>query len=275
MKNRFTQLASALLVLTLLSTCAVSGTYAKYVTSASATDTARVAQFGVTITSWADNSLFKEEYASDSSQSTPAYTTATVISSDKNTASTETTVIKNVVAPGTKNDGGVNFKVEGSPEVAVRVSFELKGVGENETYKQVCVPAKNAEGNKIEYRDWTTDDENAKFQMGDNNDYYPVRFTLKKKNVDEPVATGTLQEINVALSGISKDYAPNTNLADAEAGVGEYSLSWEWVFTGNDPTDKLDTLLGQVAAEKDSDAKNAGVVTDLAFDLAITVTQID
>ena len=44
------RVASALLVAVLLSTCAISGTFAKYVTEGSGSDTARVAKFGVTVT---------------------------------------------------------------------------------------------------------------------------------------------------------------------------------------------------------------------------------
>lgn len=49
-KNKIMRLASALLVLTLMTTCAISSTFAKYTTSASGTDTARVAKWGFTDT---------------------------------------------------------------------------------------------------------------------------------------------------------------------------------------------------------------------------------
>lgn len=47
-KNRMMRLASALLILTMVTTCAISGTFAKYVTEVTATDTARVARWGFT-----------------------------------------------------------------------------------------------------------------------------------------------------------------------------------------------------------------------------------
>ncbi|MFR0985955.1 MAG: hypothetical protein ACLSFZ_04975 [Frisingicoccus sp.] len=43
-KNRMMRLASSLLVLTLLTTCVISGTFAKYTTQAGGSDTARVAK---------------------------------------------------------------------------------------------------------------------------------------------------------------------------------------------------------------------------------------
>lgn len=105
-KNKMMRLASCLLVAVLLTTCAVSGTFAKYVTSGSATDSARVAKFGVTVTGTGD--MFKKEYAKDDNTFTLAENT--VVSTDK------------VVAPGTEGSLG-GFAITGTPEVAVRVSY--------------------------------------------------------------------------------------------------------------------------------------------------------
>ena len=46
-KNKVMRFASLLLIATLLTTSVISGTFAKYTTSDSAQDTARVAKFGV------------------------------------------------------------------------------------------------------------------------------------------------------------------------------------------------------------------------------------
>ncbi len=105
-KNKMMRLASCLLVAVLLTTCAVSGTFAKYVTSGSATDSARVAKFGVTVTGTGD--MFKTEYAKDDDTFTLAENS--VVSTDK------------VVAPGTSGSLG-GFAITGTPEVAVRVSY--------------------------------------------------------------------------------------------------------------------------------------------------------
>ena len=45
-KNRMLRLASALLILTLLTTSVIGGTFAKYVSTGSVSDTARVAKWG-------------------------------------------------------------------------------------------------------------------------------------------------------------------------------------------------------------------------------------
>ena len=44
-KNKMMRIASALLVAVILTTCAISGTFAKYVTSTPGSDSARVAKF--------------------------------------------------------------------------------------------------------------------------------------------------------------------------------------------------------------------------------------
>ncbi|MGN1467521.1 MAG: hypothetical protein ACI4W1_04360 [Ruminococcus sp.] len=105
-KNKMMRIASVLLVAVILTTCAISGTFAKYVTSGNGSDSARVAKFGVTVNGTADT--FKETYAKDDTSFTLAANTV---------VSTE-----DVVAPGTSGSM-VAFTLEGTPEVAVRVEF--------------------------------------------------------------------------------------------------------------------------------------------------------
>lgn len=106
-KNKMMRIASVLLVAVILTTCAISGTFAKYVTSGNGSDHARVAKFGVTVTGTANT--FKETYAKDD-------TSVTLIGNS--VVSTE-----DVVAPGTSGSMAA-FSITGTPEVAVRVKFE-------------------------------------------------------------------------------------------------------------------------------------------------------
>ncbi|MBR3779262.1 MAG: hypothetical protein IKL13_06035 [Clostridia bacterium] len=99
-KNVMMRVASALLVAVLLSTCVISGTFAKYVSEGSGYATARVAHWGVTISGTALEA-FKTNY--------------------DNTVVTSTT--EKLVAPGT-NGSLAGFAVEGTPEVDVRVNFD-------------------------------------------------------------------------------------------------------------------------------------------------------
>lgn len=105
-KNKMMRLASILLVCVLLTTSVISGTFAKYVTSGSASDTARVAKWGVTITGTADT--FAKTYAKNDGGFTLAANTV---------VSTE-----DVVAPGTSGTMAA-YTINGTPEVAVRVAF--------------------------------------------------------------------------------------------------------------------------------------------------------
>lgn len=106
-KNRMMRVASALLVAVLLSTCAISGTFAKYVAKGSGSDTARVAKWGVQVTGTAET--FADTYAKDDGSF--IVTTNTVESTE------------DVVAPGTTGNMAA-FTITGTPEVAVRVKFE-------------------------------------------------------------------------------------------------------------------------------------------------------
>ena len=96
-RNTILRVSAILLVLTLLSTCVISGTFAKYTTSADANDDARIAKWGVVVT--ADADAFSEDYD------------GTVIS---------LTSDEKVLAPGT--DGNLcGLTIEGNPEVVVDV----------------------------------------------------------------------------------------------------------------------------------------------------------
>ncbi|MBQ2827239.1 MAG: hypothetical protein IJF13_08440 [Clostridia bacterium] len=228
-KNKVMRVASALLVAVLLSTCAISGTFAKYVTTASGTDTARVAKWGVDIRI-VSGSGFSNEYETHDGD----YDGALSVKSVDNAK---------VVAPGTSSedvDGDVEFTISGSPEVAVKVDIAFDAKSE----------IKLAAGDYLDYT--TANDKNDTFTL--NEEYYPVKFTLTKDGT--PVVTkGTLSDVETALNGDAKSYPPNTTL-DAV-----YALTWEWAFDGND---KADTYLG-----------NEATLQSLAYDLSITVTQID
>lgn len=107
-KNKTMRIASLLLVAVLMTTCIISGTYAKYVTTGEVSDTARVAKFGVEVT--ANSDLFATTYAKHDSTYSG---TLSVVSSDTD----------KVVAPGTSGDIAA-AGLTGTPEVAVRVSYE-------------------------------------------------------------------------------------------------------------------------------------------------------
>jgi len=95
-----------LVVLTLITSCFVGGTFAKYVTENEGMDTARVAKWGVEVTVTGDG--FKTSYGKDYAESNVEGNTVISSTGEK------------VVAPGTKGTfGGV--KIPGNPEVAVKI----------------------------------------------------------------------------------------------------------------------------------------------------------
>lgn len=65
MKNKFMRIAAVTLMLCLVTTCAISGTFAKYTTEASGTDTARVAYWGWTGATMTLDNLFAKTYSTD------------------------------------------------------------------------------------------------------------------------------------------------------------------------------------------------------------------
>ena len=108
-KNRTMRIAAVMLVFALLTTCIISGSFAKYVTGGTAgKDEARVAIWGVTFLTTGE-AFYKN------------YLTGT------NTGTTETTGISvkaavEAVAPGTKGTLA-KFSMRGTPEVSFEVTY--------------------------------------------------------------------------------------------------------------------------------------------------------
>ena len=260
-KSKSMRAAGALLVATLLSTSAVSGTYAKYVTSDSGSDTARVAKFGVVVA--ASGSLFSETYIHEPEEA--GTTGLTVVSSSND----------NVVAPGTNSGDGLTFSITGTPEVATKIVIDVTDadggdfteLSESEIWLKKAAALPDVTNN-------TTDT----FAL--ENDYYPVQFTLTKPDGSKTV--GTLAEIEAALEGLSTDFIePNTDLS---TDYGTYTLTWAWAFGNDDDAvsgnDKADTLLGDLAAgtgPEDISTLEEGTDynLDCGIQIKISVVQVD
>lgn len=108
-KNRMMRIAAVMMVLALVTTCVISGSFAKYVTTGTAAeDSARVAKWGVTVSAASSTlEVFKTSYNKDSDTSIGVTVQGT----------------QKLVAPGTKNQGAAIINVAGTPEVAVRVAY--------------------------------------------------------------------------------------------------------------------------------------------------------
>lgn len=263
-KSRSMRLASALLVLTLLSTCMISGTFAKYTTQASASDTAKVAKWGVTVV--ASNALFEENYTTDDTVETFSYTGVYSVDAKDDT---------DVIAPGTK--GSMTFSIDGTPEVAVNVKVEFDKT-EGTDLKMITLPAGiYKDYTKATYAEGeTVAAYNGTFTLTAN--YYPVLWTLKRADTSSATKTVvtnmenvTLQDVENYFDTLSVNYDPNTDLGKT---FGYYELSWEWPYE-TEGKDAADTYLGNVIAATPTDIDTTGVLTTEAFSLDITVTQID
>ena len=247
-KNVMMRVAALLLVCVLATTCGISGTFAKYVTSDNGSDVARVAKWGVTAT--VDGTLFATTYKNVANNNVPGESDESVLT----VVSSNTT--DKLVAPGTQNTEGMSFKLTGTPEVDVTVVFKFEVVDNKEI--------KLAVG---EYYDPTTGDENDTFKV--DNDYYPVVFTLKKDG--QTLVSGNVATINNWLNTyLNGTYQANTDLSNINIdGEGAYTLTWAWAFDNN--MDAADTYLGNAIAGGGA----VGATTDIEVKFTITVTQVD
>jgi len=228
-KNRMMRLASTLLVAVLITTTTISGTFAKYTTSGTATDTARVAKFGVKVTATGDGAMFSKSYEEGN---------VTVLSDEK------------VVAPGTKNENAAKFEITGEPEVDVSIKYtatldlgdkwEVDADGDPSTpaTEEYCPIVFTINGET--YATKTVDD-----------DLGPGIINHVFNSVDELEAgvAGAITALNVDRVDVTD---PATDLSTLGK---DLSVKWEWPF---DIDDTKDTALGDAAA---LDEANAGKVT--------------
>ena len=112
-KNIMMRISAVLLLAVLLTTCVISGTWAKYVSQGSASDSARVAKWGVTVTVTG-----KEAFAETYDDVANGTSVVSIKADDPNTK-------ENVLAPGTNGTLG-SASIAGQPEVKVHVSFALE-----------------------------------------------------------------------------------------------------------------------------------------------------
>lgn len=236
-KNNMMRLASGLLVAVLISTSTISGTFAKYVTEDSSTDTARVAEFGVRIT--ANGQIFTDTHEGIEANW-----------SGKNTVDGQG---ENVVAPGTSGDM-VKMTLTGQPEVAVRVTYDLT---------------------TFDLTDWTLYDGNTEYCpiiFSVNNETYGTNDTSATNKFS--TVSELKDAITSAVEDYSKEYEPNTDLSGV--GDDSLAISWEWPFSVDKDHDIKDTILGDKAAGINQDGtliEKAPAGIDIG--ITTTVTQID
>lgn len=314
-KNNVMRVFSLLLALTLISVCAISGTFAKYVTKVEGQDHARVAKWGVLLN--IEGNAFSDKYEATDEKYLAAEGEFSVQAEEKGDF---------VVAPGTNSEQAGNTlkaSVTGRPEVAARYAVVISDV------EDIVLPAGT-------YTDYTVAPYNTTFTL--DKDYAPVKWnlTIDKNganaiNVADALYAGLAQypqylaaaeNYGLTPSGCSifdavkilKKVAPSdtykqivenalknivsggrnfqldiTNTADGEVLTMSYDfdpnkemgfnfeLTWEWAFEGND---KADTYLGNYIADvlvnDNVEQPTEGEVSvNIAAALTATATQID
>ena len=230
-KNTIMRIASVLMVATLITTCAISGTFAKYVTRAEGKDSARVAKWGVLLT--VDGGAFADKYAATDEAYLEDGGVYSVVSSVEG---------EQVVAPGTSaEEANLAYvaTVKGTPEVATRYTLEGKAV------KDVVLKAGT-------YTDYT-----KLVQAADGTFGYTDTFTLEKDYAPVKwnlVIEGKGQTLDVAKA--LYDNLPEANLAQAEAyGLTKDGCSiWDAIViikkvAGNDGYKNIvEAALGQIVS---------------------------
>lgn len=191
-KNRTMRVMFVLLALTLLTTCAVSGTFAKYVTSAGAEDSARVAKWGVLVT--VEGNAFGTEYKAEDKAYLAAEGTISVKAEDE----------AYVVAPGTSSellDKNLVATVSGKPEVAVR--YALTGKVDSD----VVLPAGTyTDYTKLVKAENGTYGYTGTFKL--DKDYAPVKWNLviAKGNTEINVVEALYAAIPSNLITVAENY---------------------------------------------------------------------
>ena len=210
-KNVMMRLACFLLVAVLISTSAISGTYAKYVTADNGADEARVAKWGVVIE--ADSfGMFEADYKTDD-------TTATF--TGEYSVSAAAGDRDDLLAPGTKGSFA-DIAITGTPEVAVDVAI---------------VPTVTVSDNWIVAGDFYCP---VIITVGET----------KISGLNYTSAAEFAEAIEDEIEGKSKQYAPNTDLGTIYNNTN-LDLAWEWPFYVSDDNDVKDTALGDKAVAED------------------------
>lgn len=235
MKNKMMRAASVLMVAVLLSTCAISGTFAKYVTSATSGDTARVAKWGITMSNNGADTFI-----------------------DNYDAGLYATPDKNIVAPGTS--GSTTYEVDGAPETDYEITFVGTFV------EEVFLKAGT-------YEYTTPYDTTMKTTIA--NHYYPIKYTVAVSAANGDITGGdasatydTLASALTAISAMKIGYEAN------ETCDLVLTLSWAWAYEGqNDQADTVlgDLAATNYAGLTDGVDYNL----DISYTLQMTATQVD
>lgn len=208
-KNKLFLLGLFVVFAAVLSLSLVSNTFAKYVSSDSGSDTARVAKWGVTVDVIGAENAFGKKY--------------------NNTIEAEGTKVVSavdVLAPGTNGTLG-QINIDGQPEVMVDVNVSLT----------------------ITLTNWVVDHDNDNNESTPETFYCPIIFkAVGGATVDGRVYVGDADGLKAAIEALVTDSAINVAAGTDLSTAYDVTVTWEWAFgpSGNQ-TDIADTALGNAA----------------------------
>ena len=205
-KNKLFIIGLVTVFVALLSLTLVSSTFAKYVTTNTGISSARVAKWGVTITSEGE-ATFAKEYGTDDA-SVKSTIASSVVSSN----------VDAVVAPGTKGQFAA-VSISGTPEVAVKIERKATVTLEGWTIKT---------GDKDEFYCPIV----IKVTKGGTSTEIKQGATINSAEALKKAIEDALNE--------SVDVAANTDLSNE---LTSLTVTWEWTFKGDDTKD---TALGSL-----------------------------
>ena len=273
-KNKAMRACSVMLVLALITTCAISATFAKYVTSADGSDSARVAYWGFSGSTSQDLDLFKTTYAAD--DTSDASITNSVVSATSD----------NLVAPGTKGSTTLSFKYTG---------YENTQTQETTTVQAPEVAYKFTTGVEVMGIDETSASTNVDVDSLDANPNFKWTLTTGKTATADGTTAEyqTLKALCTAIAGLSgatnvtdtydtdgkisssKNYTAGS-LPAFLGSAGTYSqivVGWEWTFYTSDAVDTGDTNMGNALTYAGAETDNG--LDDLKLKVTVGATQID
>lgn len=207
-KNIMMRLSALLLVAVLLTTCVISGTFAKYTTADSATDTAKVAAWGIKLKVTGDDVLYDDEKTGDE-------VTAVKVTSNA------------LAAPGTYQKLAT-VNLTGTPEVAYSITVDVDLTLANWASGKADDPA-TTDVNETVYCPVVFTVDGAEYKIDATN----------KTTADLEIAIENA--IKSAICG-EEDGSATKNAGDSVPTTANAVLiDWMWAFNVND---KLDTVLG-------------------------------
>ena len=246
-KNAMLKIAAILMVAVLLTTCAISSTFAKYVATEATggTNTATVAKWGVKFTAVAgDLAMFKASYDGEG---------------DVSVATSESD--KFLVAPGTTNTVNLlnDLTIEGEPEVAFQLKayadVELEGWGVGTGSSTYYCPLAITVGSTTLYGN----------DYGSESEFEQEVEKAIANALLAGGATPTSDTAGVDAIYYTKDFAPETNVATA---IGTVNVTWAWAFEADNAN------LAGIDDDKDTELGDAGTAT-IQISYGIGAEQID